>query len=240
MTTTETFEDPLGKVERRKLHVVLMLDRSRSMKDHRIESLNESVRTVLPLLKEASARNPQADVHVRQLEFSSGARWRTSWVPISEFGASWKFDPLDVEGITDLGAALDLLTAELDPAKLGSFNFPPVVVLVTDGRPTDDWESALRRFNDSPFGKRQNRTVRAAINVKDGDAEMLAKFTGNPEMVLEARNSAELTSFLKWATIELTKHASSAGSTIAQDGVHEEKPPAPPPQESASPDDQVF
>jgi uncharacterized protein YegL len=235
-------EDPLGGITRRKLHIAMLLDRSKSMTGVRIQALNESMRTVLPLLKEASERNPQADVYVRQLEFSSGARWRTEWQPIKTFGDLWHYESLEPDGITDLGAALDLLTSELDPSRLGAFNYPPVVVLVTDGQPTDDWEAALKRFNESPFGKKRGRTVRAAVNVTDGDTETLAAFTGDPEMVVKADTSHQLTTFLKWATVSLSKHSSMGRSTTegnpgAGDG---SPPPPPPPAPPANPDDDVF
>lgn len=235
-----SFNDPLSGITRRKLHVVLMLDCSRSMVGPRIASLNQSLLTVLPALQDASSRNPHAEVFVRQLEFSTGARWRGEWAAIDGYGKAWKYEPLSADGVTDLGAALDLVTTELDPEKLGAFNYPPVLVLVSDGQPTDDWESALRRFNEAPFGRKANRTVRAAINI-DAEASELAltKFTGNPELVVNAHGAEQVATFLKWATVALSKHSSQARS-VARNQAEPEAVSPPPPPASPDPADDVF
>jgi uncharacterized protein YegL len=237
-------EDPLGGIARRRLHIALVLDTSKSMTGTRIEALNASVRDILPDLRTASEKNPQADVLVRQLEFSSGARWRTDdWKPISAFGTGWHYEPLSADGITDFGAALDKLTEELAPARLGAYNYPPVIVLITDGQPTDDWRSALSRFNASPFGCKPGRTVRAAINIaNNGDTDVLQQFTGNPETVVAAHNSTQLTTFLKWATVTLSKHASQGRSSTGSGESLAPSASAPPPPVAPpkDPSDDIF
>jgi uncharacterized protein YegL len=233
-------DDPLGGIARRKLHVVLLLDTSKSMTGPRIESLNQAVRTVLWALAEAAKRNPHADVYVRQLEFSSGARWRSpEWLAMKEYGEGWDFKELSADGTTDFGAALDKLTEEFDPAKLGPFNFAPVLVLISDGLPTDDWQSALKRFNASPFG-RSGRTIRAAVNVAgEADAAVLNAFTGNRQTVVVANNSSHLVTFLTWATVTLTRHSSMGRSSAASGpgpGMNAAATvPLPPPAPAASP-----
>lgn len=93
-----------------------------------------------------------------------------------------------------------------------------MIVLISDGQPTDDWQGALKRFNASPFGRKPSRTVRAAIGIgSDGDTEVLSSFTGNPETVLQADTSIQLLTFLKWATVKLSEHSSQGRSTTQQE-----------------------
>jgi len=152
-------------------------------------------------------------VHFRVLEFNSGARWQTAQAkPMLEYGQSWHWTDPTPTGITDLGAALDLLSDALEPNNLGPYNYPPVVILLSDGYPTDDWETALANFNNTPFGRKPGRTIRAALSVQDADKEVLTRFTGNSEYVVEAKNSEQVVKFLKWATITLSQQASKSRS----------------------------
>ena len=58
--------------------------------------------------------------------------------------------------------------------------FPPVLVVVSDGRPTDDFESGLERLLAEPWGR---RAVRLAIAIgTDADLDVLARFIGDPEI----------------------------------------------------------
>jgi uncharacterized protein YegL len=202
--------DPLGQVVRRALHIIFLVDTSGSMSSAgRIQALNQAVRTVLPELKDAADRNPQADISFRALEFNSHARWtQATSRKMGEFGVTWHWEDLGAGGLTSLGAALRLLTEELAPEKLGSYNYPPVLLLLSDGSPTDDWESALESFNQSPYGKRPSYTVRAALAVEGADRDVLARFTGNAEMVVDVTNPTQMVQAIRWGTIALSTAAS--------------------------------
>lgn len=244
-------DDGLGSVARRSLHIFALCDTSGSMQSNgRIQSLNQAMSTVLPELKKESDSNPQADVKFRVIEFGTGARWMTADAkPMSEFGSSWHWSDLEAGGVTDLGHAIDLLTAELQPEKLGSYNYPPVLILISDGAPTDDWESALKRFNDTAYGKKPSRTVRAAIAVTGAEKGVLSQFTGNIETVVEATNPTQLAAFLKWATVTLSK-ASSQSRAVSLDKDESDTQPStpataapavpPPPVVNIDDDDDLF
>jgi uncharacterized protein YegL len=244
----EYLEDPLGSVARRKLEIIFIVDTSGSMSiNGRIQALNQAAHTVLPELKDESDKNPQADVHFRVLEFATRARWASADPkPMSEFGSSWHWTDLEAGGVTDFGAALDLLTDALQPEKLGTYNYPPVLVLLSDGSPTDDWESALERFNQSPFGRKAGRTVRAALAVTDADKDVLSRFTGNMETVVEVTNPTQMVSFLKWATVTLSKASSrSRAVNLEKDELPSSDsaaapPLPPPPSPPVDVDDDVF
>ncbi|MEY2931320.1 MAG: hypothetical protein RL033_2069 [Pseudomonadota bacterium] len=212
--------DPLGAATRRKLHIVLLLDASFSMAGARIGTLNEAVRLALDELKNEAATHSTAEMLIRQCVFSDKAAWRSPWRLVQDYKSTWDYEEIEVSGTTSLGAALDLLTKELDPEQLGTFLYPPVIVLVTDGMPTDDWESALRHFQASPFGRKSSRTVRVAIDIvsdrrEEGDElDVLVKFTGQREMVLLASSAQQLTGYLRYATVMLSRHSSKTSSRI--------------------------
>ena len=237
--------DPLGSVARRKLQIIFLVDTSGSMTiNGRMQALNQAAHTVLPELKDEAEKNPQADVYFRVLEFATGARWMTADAKrMSEFGSSWHWSDLEAGGVTDFGAALDLLTEALQPESIGAYNYPPVLVLLSDGAPTDDWENALERFNQSSFGRKAGRTVRVALAVTDADKDVLSRFTGHMETVVDVTNPTQMVSFLKWATVTLSK-ASSRSRAVSprQDELPTSTPSSmiivPPP--AVDDDDDVF
>ena len=92
---------------------------------------------------------------------------------------------------------------------------PPVLVLVSDGQPTDDFDGGLKALMDQPWGK---KAVRIGISIgQDVDTEVLQKFIGNSELKPLAANSPEaLVKHIKWASTAVLKSASSpaAGAEI--------------------------
>jgi uncharacterized protein YegL len=75
---------------------------------------------------------------------------------------------------------------------------PPVIVLLSDGMPTDDYKSELASLLELPWGK---KAVRIAIAIgRDADLDVLEEFTGSRELVLEAKNREALVKMIKWAS----------------------------------------
>lgn len=204
--------DPLGSVSRSQLHFFWVADSSGSMKAQgKIQALNNAIHECIPSTREANNANPFADMMVRAIKFSSGAQWHIPTpTPVEDF--VWK--DLDASGVTDLGAAIRLLMVELTPEKMGRRALPPVIVLLSDGSPTDEWEKALEEFNQTGWG-RPGRTVRVGVAIgRDADKEVLSRFTGNPETVFEADNAQRLADLIKWASVTLSRYASSGASQI--------------------------
>ena len=194
--------DDQGAITRRSLHVIVIADKSSSMIQHaKIQSLNEAVRNAVKELKDIALTHTEADLMFRVLSFASEAQWETSEAqPIADY----QWTDLTAGGTTSLGEAIDLLTDALD--NLPPYQYPPVLALVSDGGPTDDWKNALKRLNNSMYGKSANRTVRTAIAIgQAADTEVLAEFTGNPEMVVTAQSPQQLASLLQWATVKMSE-----------------------------------
>lgn len=201
--------DPLGSPARKQLHLFLVADCSSSMSGEKIQTLNRAVKEALFELRNAQDSNPFTDVLVRSISFADGAQWHIG-NPTPVRDVSWL--DLQASGVTKLGAAIDLLADALTPEKMGRRNLPPVVILLSDGAPTDAWEEPLRRLNSSAWGK-PGRTTRVAFAIgKDADKDVLGDFTGNPETVLDVKNPGQMVQLLKWATVTLSSYVSQGGS----------------------------
>jgi len=216
----------------RPLHFFWLLDCSSSMLESgKIATLNFAVREAVPAMRRVADENPTTALMVRTLTFSTGARWHgRAAVPVSDF--NW--NDVTASGVTDLGAGLRLLARELQTPPMPARALPPVLVLASDGHPTDDWRDGLKEVDDSPWGK---HAVRVAIAVgHDADRVMLTEFLGNPELQpLEAHNAAALIAAIRWTSTVAVKVASAPRSGAeAGDRV---SPLAPPTLDSSDRDD---
>ncbi|MCL2400135.1 MAG: VWA domain-containing protein [Defluviitaleaceae bacterium] len=198
---------PGGEMSSRILDFIWIADCSGSMQGEKIQTLNYAIRQTIPDMQKEADANPNARVMVRALKFSDGAQWHIpSATPVDQF--SWV--DLQAGGVTSMGMALDMVATELRSFPTDTKRLPPVLVLLTDGQPTDDFKKGLDDLMGTPWGK---KAVRIAIAIgKDTDIAVLEQFTGNRELVLEAKNPQLLIQFIKWAsTVVKTVSSPRAG-----------------------------
>lgn len=196
---------PGGELGRRPLHIIWILDTSGSMSGQgKIQQLNLACREALPHLCQAASENPFAEVLVRVVTFSDGAQWHVP-TPTSLNDFTWT--DLTAVGSTAMGQALRLVAQALDEQQIGPRALPPVLVLVSDGQPTDDFDHGLTALLGQPWGK---KAVRLAIAIgQDADREGLRKFVADPERpVLEAKNPEALVDYFRWASTALISQVS--------------------------------
>jgi uncharacterized protein YegL len=218
-------DDVRGGTARRTLRFIVLVDVSGSMSGDKIQAVNRALRECIPEMRKNNQDNPFAEMFVEVITFSTGAVWHVPRTSVEQF--TWK--DLGADGVTDLGAALDLVIEALDVQNMGKRNLPPVLLLLSDGGPTDDWELALRRFEATPWGK-PNRTVRIAVAIGEGaDKGVLGRFTGNPETVLAADRATTLVQLIKWASISVTKSHSASMASPGAGGAPAAAPLPPPP-----------
>lgn len=222
-------ERPGGALAKRPLQFIWLVDCSGSMQGQKIETLNLAVREAIKPMQDTADDNPNAEVFVRVLKFSSGAQWHVSQ-PTEVHQFRWR--DLDAGGATAMGQALALAAEALAVENMPQRGLPPVLVLVSDGQPTDDFNRGLKALMDQPWGQ---KAVRVAIAIgPDADLDHLQRFIGNPEIKpLVASNVQELVKQIKWASTIPVKAASSPASrtrVMGTAGI-----PMPPPPESVAP-----
>lgn len=197
---------PGGELASRPLHFIWIADASGSMQqDGKIQALNNAIREAIPHMKKVAEDNPNAQVLVRAVKFSNGAQWHISQpTPVADF--AWNDIPAD--GETDMGKALSLVAEQLKMPPMSERALPPVLVLISDGQPTDDFEQGVKELLEQPWGK---KAVRIAIAIgQDVEMDTLQKFIAHPEMKPLSANSPEaLVKHIKWASTAVLKSASS-------------------------------
>jgi len=212
MTTLDA-ERPGGEMASRPLHFIWLADCSASMQTQgKIQALNEAIREATPHMIEAADENPQAEVLVRAIKFSSSAQWHISQpTPVHEF--SWQ--DLQTEGCTAMGEALSMVAEQMKIPPMTDRALPPVLVLISDGHPTDNFTQGLKDLFAQPWGQ---KAVRLAIPIGDDqNLETLRRFISNPEIEpIPAKNAEQLKAQIKFFSTAVLK--SVANSPSMQEG----------------------
>ncbi len=222
------YKRPGSALSARPLHFIWICDCSGSMSDSgKIQALNNAIRQVIPLMREVASDNPNAQVLTRVITFSDGAQWKVSQpTPIEQF----EWTDLAADGVTDLGKALSMVADQLDVTNMSDRALPPVLVLISDGQPTDDFNGGLQKLMNQPWGK---KAVRVAIAVgQNAEYNVLQKFIGNAELKpLTANNPDALINRIKWVSTAVLKSASTPAAQTVVDPVPSSNVPIPAPYE---------
>ena len=185
---------PGGALASRPVHFFWVVDCSGSMEGTKIGAVNDTIQEVTPIMKKTAEDNPNAQLLVRALQFSDGASWIADMVNIEDF--HWQ--DLQAGGMTDIGEAFNLLAGQLSMPPMPQRALPPVIVLLSDGQPTDDYKPALERLLKLPWYK---KSVRIAIAIgDDADNSVLEQFTRNKELVLNVHTRTQLVKAIRWAS----------------------------------------
>lgn len=200
---------PGGELASRPLHFIWMTDCSGSMSGEKIQQLNFAIRESIPHMRSVADENPNADVLVRALKFANGAQWH---IAQATKVAQFEWTDLKADGLTDMGKALHMVAEQLKMPPMSDRALPPVLVLVSDGQPTDNFDEGLQALMALPWGK---KAVKIAIAIgEDADTDVLQQFMGsNSELKpLQANNAEQLVNYIKWASTAVLKAASSPAS----------------------------
>ena len=229
---------PGGALATRPLQFFWIVDCSGSMQGKKIEALNFAIREAIPAMQEVARENPNAQVLMRAIRFSDNAQWHAAQpTDVGDF----KWTDLTADGVTAMGQALTLAAEALKMENMPPRGLPPVLVLISDGQPTDNFEKGLAKLMAEPWGV---KAVRVAIAIgDDADEAVLQKFIGNVEIKpLRADNARDLAKKIRWASTVPLKAASNPASRTQEQGDPAANVALPAPPEPVGPvsADEVF
>lgn len=202
---------------RKVMTLFYVVDTSGSMAGTKIGTVNAAMENCIPLLKEVAVANDDAEIKIAILQFSSGNSWITpASGPVGLDDIIW--NDLQAGGMTELGGALLELDKKLSrneylQSQTGAY--APVILLLSDGGPTDNWEAGLSKIKQNNWFK---HAIKIAIDIESGaDRSVLAAFTGNPEAILDAKDEATLKKMIHKVSVrasEFQSHSKQSADTI--------------------------
>ena len=202
---------------RRVMTLFYLVDTSGSMAGSRIGTVNAAMEECIPLLKEVAQANDDAEIRVAILQFSNGASWITPQSgPVGLEDIIW--NDLQAGGLTEFGAALNELDRKLsrnEYLKSQTGAYAPVILLLSDGGPTDNWEPELNQIKNNNWFK---HAIKIAIDIEsESDRYVLEKFTGNSEAILDAKDTNSLKKMIHKVSVrasEFQSHSKQSQDTV--------------------------
>lgn len=198
------------KISQRPLEVIYVIDTSGSMGGSKILAVNSAMHDLEKMLKEEASKNPTAEVYIRVITFGDNvAKWHLKDRTLaSDF--SYK-DINNVYGSTPMGSAFNILCDALSETVMSNRSLRPIVVLLSDGIPTDNYENNLERFLNMPWGK---KAIKVAVSIgDDANFNILSSFTKDKDLVFNAKNATGIKEFIKWTSTLVSyssQHANGA------------------------------
>ena len=194
---------PGGGIARRPLHVIMLADCSGSMAGPRIQALNFAIGDMIQHFA-SWEREQEKRILIRAVAFADEPRWHI-YDPMPAAVMTWKALSVVPKGRTNMAPAFRLV-AEALSADQASRGLRPVIVLITDGLPTDlptDFDSGLQALLDVPAGRDAMR-IAVAIGTT-ARSEALTKFIGNSSLpVLVASDVEQIADQLHRASLWVT------------------------------------
>ena len=213
--------DETVSVPRRTMTLFFLIDTSGSMEGNKIGAVNDAVVNVLPMLNDISETNPDAEIKVAALEFSSGVNWLYDEPKLAK---DFIWQDVTAGGLTSLGGACAELAAKL--SRNGGFmqsasgSFAPAIILLSDGGPTDNYEVGLAKLKANNWFK---SAIKIAIAIgDDADKDVLKDFTGNSEAVITVHNIDALKQIIRVVAVtssQIGSKSSTAGDVTKRDQV---------------------
>lgn len=188
------------------LPVIVLADVSGSMAENqKIEALNQALQAMI----ESFAKESRLRVEIQVGLITFGIDGAKEHLPVVAAHRIESMEALRASGPTPMGKAFTLARQWLeDKQRMPLRAYHPVLVLVSDGAPTDDWEVPLSALKSS---ERAQKATRFAMAVgADADADMLAQFANDREApVFQADGARDIVRFFRAVTMSVVARSTS-------------------------------
>lgn len=161
------------------LAVTFLLNTSESMRGEKISELNKAMEEALDDVEE-TALEREVSLRLRVIEFNDEAKWICGTNEMNGLEhIDWK--PLAASGKAAAADALRLAAGLMSRKYLGSRQYRPVVIMITDGESNDPADTAAavnelkERLKSTKYPK-ADKIIRIAFGVKGANQTELQKF----------------------------------------------------------------
>lgn len=178
---TQVFDEFDAGTSKPVLNMIIVLDKSLSMKGVKIDQLNRAIPEVVASVANI-AKEKGFVLRLRIIAYSDEASWV---VGNREEGVDRldSFEPLTAEGLTNTAAAIDLVRTIFDPEILGERALKTVINLIGDGESNKPGETHAAFVRLKEEGG--NKMVCIALGVEGANEKELEDFASTGKIVLD-------------------------------------------------------
>ena len=201
-------DNPLNAtgISKKSLVIFFLIDTSGSMKGKKMGELNTVMEELIPEIRRVGEAD--TDVKIAVLTFSTDVKWMYS-APVSIEEFEWT--RLNASGVTSMGAAFEELSERMSRngfLNSPSLSFAPVIFLMTDGYPSDDYKKGLKVLQSNSWYK---FGLKAALGIgNEANDDMLAEFTGSADSVVHAYTGGQLAKMIKIVAVTASQIGSKS------------------------------
>lgn len=206
----------IEEVAARTMALFYLFDNSGSMSGTKIGQVNYAMKDIPKIIKDIADGAPNANIVVAAATFSSNVNWITP-KPLTPDEFIDKWQDIRAEGLTQLGQALTSLNEKMSRKAFLGDNpmgyLAPAVIILSDGEPTDDWQTPLANLRKNNWFK---NAIKVAFAVGEGaNKDVLAEICGTREAVVSIDDSEKIRQYIKFVTAAVSKTGTT--SATAQD-----------------------
>ncbi|MCR5214663.1 MAG: VWA domain-containing protein [Eubacterium sp.] len=185
---------------RRICPILFLLDRSVSMDGAPLGAVNQAMVNIIPEFISMNQNNANVEIKFAVLSFGNGVVWETGEGLVSPENYTWK--DIESDGATPMGEAFNdlekVLHVENGFMKNATGSVAPVIFLLSDGEPTDNYKEGLKKLKDNLWFK---VAAKVAVGYGCSNDAILEEYTGNKETVLHTNDPKDLQKMIRFVTI---------------------------------------
>lgn len=204
-------EDFLDTMEpsKKSMTIFFLIDTSGSMGGTKIGTVNGTMEELLPEL--IGIGGAETDISIAVMKYDTDCKWITPQPVRVEEYQSWQ--RLTATGMTAMGAAFKELCSKLSRSAFmnkPSLSYAPVIFLMSDGAPNDDWQAGLNMLKKNNWYK---YGLKIAVGIgSQPNMDVLREFTGNSELAVQAHGAEELKKLITFLAVTSSQIGSKSMS----------------------------
>ena len=209
-------------IAKQKLHVMLIVDTSRSMQGERIGQVNTAIADIHKYLIDLQVENTNVDFYLSIMTFANRAEFLDGYKGVNVNDMTPP--KLKAIGYSNLHCAYEELAYVLHKESNGGMmpdfgGIAPIILLLTDGHPTKTTEKQLAELKKLPWFR---VSLRYGIAIELNDKRtmrVLTDFTEDKDCVVECIDSATLAKIIQIIVLTASKVKSQSSAVKANNTV---------------------
>lgn len=204
MSHNDLFQNPSPRCA-----CMLVLDTSGSMSGAPIQELNQGLQAFVEAVQEDEMSAYSVEVGV----ITAGGTVREE-LSFTTANTIREVSPLVADGVTPLGAAVELALRRLEERKAaykraGVAYYQPWLVIISDGEPTDSWQAVAQQTSAL---SQQRKLVVMPVGVSQANMAILGQFSSRPAKQLAGLKFRE---FFEWLSASMSRVSASNSTSSA-------------------------